>query len=193
MTIADDYSDFADLIVDTQYYSLEEFQKNQQSITNKELLDEFNLFYVAITRAKKEIVKDSSNFHYLMANNINSLVNRRIKETKEDIEQIVSVKATKKKKMATKLQQEDKQFLRQKRNKEEGKAKNSGLRWSVEDKKEVKSMFNKNHTIFEIADKLERTYGSILGELVKSEVISKEDYMKLSQLEDRTEARRDIL
>ncbi len=193
VTIADDYSDFADLIVDTEYNNLEEFQKNQQSITNQELLDEFNLFYVAITRAKKEIVKDSSNFHYLMANNINSLVNSRIKETKEDIEQIISAKPTKKKKRATKLQQEDKQLLRQKRNKEYGKAKNSGLKWTLKDKREVKSMFNKNHTIFEIANKLERTYGAILGELVKSEVISKEDQMKLSQLEDKTEARRDIL
>lgn len=185
VTIADDYNDFADLILDAQSNSLKEFQENQKDIyfQNQELIDEFNLFYVAITRAKKEIVKDSSNFHYLMSNNMEYLINKRIEEAKEDMEQleiIRTIKSTKRKK-ATKVQQEDKIVLRQQRNKADGKPKNSGLKWTLEDKIKVKSMFKQNIDITKIAHKLERTEGAILGELVKSEVINNIEKMKLTE------------
>ena len=182
VTIADDFTDFADIIVDLGCESFKEFQEEQTMLTNQELLDEFNLFYVAITRAKKVIVKDSENFHYLMAKNIEKLINGRIKEAKEDLEKVQSGKKIK----ASKLQVEDKQILRQQRNQEDGKAKNSGLKWSLEDKIKAKSMFNKDTPIFQISAKLERTTGSILGELFKSEVISKSQQIKLAQLTNDT-------
>ena len=43
-------------------------------------------------------------------------------------------------------------------------------------------MFKKANTIEQIASKLERTTGAILGELHKSEVITKQEQQKLSQL-----------
>ena len=178
VTIADDFTDFADIIVDLGCESFKEFQEEQTMLANQELLDEFNLFYVAITRAKKVIVKDSENFHYLMAKNIEKLINGRIREAKEDLEKVQSGKKIK----ASKLQVEDKQILRQQRNQEDGKAKNSGLKWSLEDKIKAKSMFNKDTPIFQISAKLERTTGSILGELFKSEVITKSQQIKLAQL-----------
>ena len=168
VTVADDFTDFADLIVDFGCDSLEQFIQEQNYLPNQELLDEFNLFYVAITRAKKSLVKDSENFHYLMAKDINKLIDSRIKESKEDLD---SIKSSKNKK-ASKMQVEDKQILRQQRNQDDGKAKNSGLKWNLEDKIKAKSMFNKKYTIEQIASKLERTKGSILAELVKSEVIT---------------------
>ncbi len=182
VTIADDYNDFADLILDAQCNSLKEFQTNQEDIyfANQELIDEFNLFYVAITRAKKEIIKDSSNFHYLMSGDIEKLINQRIAEAKEDIEQLELIKSTKRKK-ATKIEQEDKKLLRENRNQKAGRPKNSGLKWSLEDKIKVKSMFKNNIDINKIAKTLERTAGAILGELVKSEVITKAQQMKLAQ------------
>lgn len=182
VTIADDYNDFADLILDAQCNSLKEFQTNQEDIyfANQELIDEFNLFYVAITRAKKEIIKDSSNFHYLMSSDIEKLINQRIAEAKEDIEQLELIKSTKRKK-ATKIEQEDKKLLRENRNQKAGRPKNSGLKWSLEDKIKVKSMFKNNIDINKIAKTLERTAGAILGELVKSEVITKAQQMKLTQ------------
>jgi len=181
VTVADDFTDFADLIVDFSCDSLKEFQENQNILPNQELLDEFNLFYVAITRAKKELVKDSENFHYLMAKNIEKLLNNRIKETKNDIENMKQNQSIKIK-SAAKMAQEDKQLLRQQRNQESGKAKNSGLKWSLEDKIKAKSMYRKDKTIVEIANKLERTPGAILGELLKSEVITKSEQIKLSNL-----------
>ena len=181
VVVADDFTDFADLIVDFNCDSLKEFQENQQHLPNQELLDEFNLFYVAITRAKKELVKDSENFHYLMAKNMEKLLNNRIKESKRDIDNLKQNKASKVK-SAAKIAQEDKQLLRQQRNKDDGKAKNSGLKWSLADKIKAKSMYNKNHTIVEISNKLERTTGAILGELLKSEVITNSEQSKLTQI-----------
>jgi len=178
VTVADDFTDFADIIVDFGCESFKEFQEEQTMLPNQELLDEFNLFYVAITRAKKVIVRDSENFHYLMAKNIEKLINGRIKEAKEDLENIKSGKKAK----ASKLQVEDKQILRQQRNQEDGKAKNTGLKWSLEDKIKAKSMFNKDTPLSQIANKLERTAGAILGELLKSEVITKSQQLKFSQL-----------
>jgi len=178
VTIADDFTDFADLIVDFGCDSLEEFNQEQRYLPNQELLDEFNLFYVAITRAKKVLVKDSENFHYLMAKNVDKLIDTRIKDTKANIEAIQSGKKV----SASKMQQEDKQLLRQQKNQEDGKAKNSGLKWNLEDKIKLKSMFKKANTIAQIASKLERTTGAILGELHKSEIITKPQQQKLSQL-----------
>ncbi|MEA3513065.1 MAG: AAA family ATPase, partial [Campylobacterota bacterium] len=191
VTVADDFTDFADLIVDFGCDSLKEFKKEQEFISNQELLDEFNLFYVAITRAKKNIIKDSENFHYLMAKNIDSLIDNRIKETKEDVEKL---KSTKKVKVA-KIEKEDKQLLRQQRNIDDGKAKNSGLKWSLEDKIKVRSMFKKDISLEQIAQKCERTTGAILGELLKSEVINKTQQMLLSQIlkENPDDAKKSIL
>ncbi|MCD4757815.1 MAG: AAA family ATPase [Arcobacteraceae bacterium] len=178
VTIADDFTDFADLIVDFGCDSLEEFNQEQNFLPNQELLDEFNLFYVAITRAKKSLVKDSENFHYLMAKNVDKLIDTRIKDAKANIEAIQSGKKV----SVSKMQQEDKQLLRQQKNQEDGKAKNSGLKWSLEDKIKLKSMFKKANSITQIASKLERTTGAILGELLKSEVITKAQQLKLSEL-----------
>ena len=182
VTVADDFTDFADLIVDFGCNDLKEFQTEQNFLPNQELIDEFNLFYVAVTRAKKVLVRDSENFHYLMAKDINKLVNGRIKEAKEDLKNINSGKKQK----VSKMQVEDKQILRQQRNQDDGKAKNSGLKWTLEDKIKAKSMFNKDTPIFQISAKLERTIGSILGELFKSEVITKAQQLKLSQLSTDT-------
>ncbi|MEA3384187.1 MAG: AAA family ATPase [Campylobacterota bacterium] len=191
VTIGDDFTDFADLIVDFGCDSLKEFQEEHNYLPNQELLDEFNLFYVAITRAKKNIIKDSENFHYLMAKNIDKLLDSRIKETKQDIANIVQNKKV----SVSKLQKEDKQLLRQSRNVEDGKAKNSGLKWSLEDKIKAKSMFNKNNSIYEIASKLERTASSIIGELLKSEVITRKEQILLSQMikENQKNAKRSNL
>ncbi|RLA81991.1 MAG: hypothetical protein DRG78_08315 [Epsilonproteobacteria bacterium] len=181
--IADDFTDFADLIVDFGCDSLKEFTDEQSYLPNQELLDEFNLFYVAITRAKKSLVKDSENFHYLMAKNIDKLIDGRIKESKDNIEAIKSGASKNNKNVkASKMQVEDKQILRQQRNQDDGKAKNSGLKWSLEDKIKVKSMYNKNHNIVQISQKLERTSGAILGELLKSEVITKAQQIQLTKM-----------
>ena len=180
--IADDFGDFADIIVDFGCDSLKEFKEEQNHLPNQELLDEFNLFYVAITRAKKSLIKTSENFHYLMSNNIEKLIDNRIAESKKDIQKIKE-SSTPKKAKVSKLSTEDKQQLRQQRNLEVGKAKNSGLKWSLEDKIKVKSMFNKDFTISAIASKLQRTTGSVLGELLKSEHIDKAQQIELSQLD----------
>ena len=178
VTISDDFTDFADLIVDFGCDDLKEFQEEQNFLPNQEIIDEFNLFYVAITRAKKVLVKDSENFHYLMSKNIEKLTNARIKESKEDLQNIKTGKKVK----VSKMEVEDKKIVRQQRNQEDGKAKNSGLKWNLEDKIKAKSMFNKDIAIVTIGLKLERTSGAILGELLKSEVITKSEQLKLSQL-----------
>ncbi len=182
--IADDFTDFAELIVDLGCNTMAEFKENLSNLPNQELIDEFNLFYVAITRAKKELVKDSENFHYLLARNMEKLINKRIKDIQDNL-QSPSLDGVKKKK-TTKLTTEEKSEIRREQNLATGKAKNSGLKWSLEDKIKAKSMFNKNKTIDEIASKLERTSGSIIGELVKSEVISSEEKTKLSSLLKQT-------
>jgi superfamily I DNA/RNA helicase len=189
VTICDDFSDFSEIMVDLDCDTLKDYQEQKEFLTNQELIDEFNLFYVAITRAKKRIIKDSDNFHYLMAKDINKLLNQRIKDTKDDIKSIARSKNSSKVKVS-KLEKEDKQLARQLKNKELGKVKNSGLKWTLEDKIKVKSLFKKNISIINIATKLERTTGSILGELLKSEVINKDNQIKLAQLlkEDPTNA-----
>jgi hypothetical protein len=178
VTIADDFTDFADIIVDLECDNLKQYQEQKNFLSNQELIDEFNLFYVAITRAKKKIIKDSDNFHYLMANNLEKLINQRIEDTKNDIKSIGKSKKIK----VSKVEKEDKQMARQEANKLLGKAKNSGLRWSLEDKIKVKNLYKKNISIDKIAKKVERTPSSILAELFKSEVINKNNQIKLTQI-----------
>ncbi len=105
VTVADDFADFADLLVDFGCDTLQKFTKEQHFLPNQELFDEFNLFYVAITRAKKTLIKESENFHYLMSTKLDTLINERIKDSKTNIETIKSVKKVK----ATKVSQEEKQ------------------------------------------------------------------------------------
>ncbi|MBT6107103.1 MAG: ATP-dependent helicase [Campylobacteraceae bacterium] len=176
--IADDFTDFADIIADLECDNLKQYQEQKEFLTNQELIDEFNLFYVSITRAKKKLIKDSENFHYLMATDIEKLLNQRIKDTQQDVKSMARNKKVK----ISKLEKEDKQAARQVKNTEAGKAKNSGLKWTLDDRIKVKSMFKKNMSIGQIARKLERTAGAILGELFKSEVINKDNQIKLSQM-----------
>ena len=174
--IADDFNDFADLILDLGCTKLKDFQENLEKLPNQELIDEFNLFYVAITRARKALVKDSENFHYLMSSNIEKLINSRIKEA-EDSYEIDNKKVT-----VSKMDYEDKIALKEQKNLEEGKAKKSGLKWTLEDKIKLKSLFKKDIQISLIASKLQRSTGAILGELLKSETINKQEQMTLSKL-----------
>jgi len=174
--VADDYSDFADLVLDSGYDTLKDFQKNINSLNNQEIIDEFNLFYVAITRAKKVLIKDSENFHYLLSKNIHKIIDSRIAESKKDL------KSNNKVKKANKIKNEDKLALRVQRNKSEGKLKNQGLKWKLEDKIKVKSMYNKNTTIVNLSNKFQRTTSAILAELYKSEVINKQEQNKLALL-----------
>jgi len=177
VTVSDDFADFADIIVDCGFDDLQTFQKNINLLKNQELLDEFNLFYVAITRAKINLIKDSENFHYLMSKNITKLINSRINETKKDMTNINS----KNKNLASKIEKEEKQLLRQQRNQEDGKAKNSGLKWSLEDKIKAKSLFKKNISLEIIASKLQRTKTAILAELYKSDVITKKEQVLMQK------------
>ena len=174
--VADDFSDFADLILDSGYDSYKDFKKNINNISNQDIIDEFNLFYVAITRAKKVLIKDSENFHYILSKNIAKIVDARIKESKKDL------KLNKNIKKVSKIQKEEKTLLRVQRNKSEGKLKNQGLKWKLEDKIKVKSLFNKNTSIVDLSNKLQRTTSAILAELYKSEVITKQEQSKLSQM-----------
>lgn len=176
VTIADDFNDFADLIFDLGCNNLKDFQENLDVLPNQELIDEFNLFYVAITRAKKVLEKDSENFHYLMSSNIEKLINTRIKEAKENFENPnMKVKVSK-------MDYEQIIETKKEKNIKEGKAKKSGLKWTLEDRIKLKSMFKKDMDIKQISSKLERTTGAILGELLKSEIINKQEQLFLSKL-----------
>ncbi len=182
VTIADDFIDFADIIVDCGYNSLKAFQNDMyKHKINNDLIDEFNLFYVAITRAKKVLIKDSENFHYLLSNNIAKLINTRIKESKKDI-LIQSQIKTKKDIKISKLDQKLKQTVRQERNQQEGRLKNQGLKWSLEDKIKLKSLFRKNISIVDISINLQRTTSAILAELYKNETITKKEQNYLAKM-----------
>jgi len=174
VTIADDFTDFADLITDYGCNSLKEYKKalQLQENYNQEIIDEFNLFYVAITRAKKEILKDSENFHYLLAKNITKVINSRIKDSKKVLEELKNIKPTKKLKIS-KVETKDKQIVRQQKNILENKPKNSGLKWSLEDKIKAKSLYKKGISIKNIAIQLQRTPTAVSAELVKNGVIIK--------------------
>jgi len=191
VTVSDDFADFAEIVIDMGFDSFSDFKTNKSKAVNKELNDEFNLFYVALTRAQKRLIKDSVNFHYLMANDIEKLIDSRIKDIKQDLNQFSSGKKTKPTRV-TKLHTDDKTALKEQRNIQEGKAKKSGMRWSLEDKVKVKSLYKQNKTIKHIASKLDRTSGAILGELLKSELITKQQQLELSKLtkEDETKAYR---
>jgi ribosomal protein L34E len=121
-----------------------------------------------------------------MANDLEKLLNQRIKDTKQDVKSINRPRKVK----ISKLDKEDKQLARQLKNQESGKAKNSGLKWILEDRIKVKKLFNQNIPIVKISNTLERTYGAILGELLKSEVINRDNQIKLGQMikEDKIDA-----
>ncbi len=167
--VADDFPNFADLIYDMGYDSLKQFQKDFEKQINQELIDEFNLFYVALTRAKNTLVKDSENFHYLMSSKLEKLIDRKLLDLKEEFAN------DNQKLVLSKMDNEQLEDIKQNKNLEKGKAKNSGIKWSLEDKIKLKSMFRKDVNINQIASKLERTTTSILGELFKSELISKQE------------------
>ncbi|AXH11442.1 UvrD-helicase domain-containing protein [Halarcobacter bivalviorum] len=188
VVIADDFPNFADLIFDLGYDSLKQFQSELLKISNQELIDEFNLFYVALTRAKEVLVKDSENFHYLMSSKIDKLINRKIAEDKESFEKDED------KVNLSKMQYDELQLLKEKKNLEQGKAKKSGLKWSLEEKIKLKSLYKKDTTILLIASKLERTPSAILGELLKSEIINKQEQIFLGNLiKDRKKASKSSL
>ncbi len=174
--VADDFPNFADLIYDMGYNSLKQFQKELEKLSNQELIDEFNLFYVAITRAKNTLVKDSENFHYLMSSKLDKLIDKKLSEIKEEFE------GDKQKVVLSKMDNEELEKIKQNKNLEKGKAKKSGLKWSLEDKIKLKSMFKKDMNINLIASKLERSSTSILAELLKSEIINKQEQNKLYTL-----------
>lgn len=76
--IADDFADFAELLLKLGFKDFKSFKKSYKKISSNDLLDEFNLFYVAITRAKQNIKKTSFNFNYLENSNF-SYLDKRIK------------------------------------------------------------------------------------------------------------------
>jgi superfamily I DNA/RNA helicase len=174
--VADDFPNFADLIYDMGYESLKQFQKELEKLSNQELIDEFNLFYVAITRAKNTLVKDSENFHYLMSSKLDKLIDKKILEIKDEFE------SDKQKVVLSKMDNQEIEEIKQNKNLEKGKAKKSGLKWSLEDKIKLKSMFKKDMNINLIASKLERSSTSILAELLKSEIINKQEQNRLYAL-----------
>lgn len=164
------------MIFDLGFSSLKEYQKNLPKLSNQELIDEFNLFYVSLTRARKVLVKDSENFHYLMSSKLNQLIDKKIEESKDNFEK------DDKKQVVSKMSKEELEEIKEQKNLEKGKAKKSGLKWSLEDKIKLKSMFKKDITINQISSKLERSSTAIIGELFKSETINKEDQITLLKL-----------
>ncbi|RXK11845.1 hypothetical protein CP965_11730 [Halarcobacter mediterraneus] len=186
--VADDFPNFADLIFDLGFSSLKEYQKNLPKLSNQELIDEFNLFYVSLTRARKVLVKDSENFHYLMSSKLNQLIDKKIAESKDNFEK------DDKKQVVSKMSKEELEEIKEQKNLEKGKAKKSGLKWSLEDKIKLKSMFKKDITINQISSKLERSSTAIIGELFKSETIKKEEQITLLKLiKANKKARKSVL
>ena len=181
VVVADDFPNFADLILDMGFDSLKKFQKELENLTNQELIDEFNLFYVALTRAKNILIKDSENFHYLMSSKLEKLIDRKISDIKEEFED------DEEKIVLSKMDREELEQIKLSKNIEKGKAKKSGLKWSLEDKIKLKTLFKKDINIAIISSKLERTQSAILGELLKSEIINKEEQNILNSLLKRNQ------
>lgn len=181
VVVADDFPNFADLILDMGFDSLKKFQKELDNLTNQELIDEFNLFYVALTRAKNILIKDSENFHYLMSSKLEKLIDRKISDIKEEFED------DEEKIVLSKMDREELEQIKLSKNIEKGKAKKSGLKWSLEDKIKLKTLFRKDINIAIISSKLERTPSAILGELLKSEIINKEEQNILNSLLKRNQ------
>lgn len=167
--VADDFPNFADLIFDMGFDSLKQYQKELKKLSNQELIDEFNLFYVALTRAKVNLTKDSENFHYLMSSKTEKIIDRKITDIKDEFS------IGEEKVVLSKLDNEQIEKIKETKNLEKGKAKKSGLKWTLEDKIKLKSLFKKDTNINIIATKLERTSTAILGELLKSEIINKQE------------------
>jgi hypothetical protein len=158
------------------YTTLQQYQKELKKLSNQELVDEFNLFYVALTRAKSKLVKDSENFHYLMSPKLEQLINKKISDINEEFEK------NDEKIVFSKMDSEELQQIKENKNIENKKARKSGLKWKLEDKIKLKSLFKKNLNINIIASKLERTPSAILGELLKSEIINKKEQNTLYKL-----------
>lgn len=78
--IADDFMDLVDIISKFGCSSLEEFKQKQKTVQTHELLDEVNLFYVALTRAKYYITRSSENFIYLTHKDLEKFINGKIKD-----------------------------------------------------------------------------------------------------------------
>jgi len=173
VTVADDFPNFADIIFDMGFNNLKQYQKEINRSLKQELLDEFNLFYVAITRAKKRVVKDSENFHYLMSSKLEKIIDRKILDIKDEFNENTQNSDF------LKMDIEEIERIRKDKNIKKGKAKKSGLKWSLEDKIKLNSLFKKGVDINIIASKLERTTTAVLAELLKSEIINKQEQNRL--------------
>ena len=111
-----------------------------------------------------------------MYSNLEKLIDKKISDTSEEFEK------DDKKIVLSKMDNEEFAKIRETKNIEKGKAKKSGLKWSLEDRIKLKSLYKKDTNIAIIATKLERTSTAILAELLKSEVITKEEKNILSTL-----------
>jgi hypothetical protein len=78
--VADDFTDFIDIIKSTGCTDLAEFKVKLKKMKNSESIDEFNLFYVALTRAKVSLIKTSSNFEYLLKKDLNNFLQKELKK-----------------------------------------------------------------------------------------------------------------
>lgn len=75
--IAPDFLDFSEIIHKLKYNNYESFIKDvaEDKIKDDDLMDEFNLFYVVITRAKKYLRISNKNFKYLEMHNAKDIAN----------------------------------------------------------------------------------------------------------------------
>lgn len=76
--VADDFVDFIDILKDMGCSTFDEFKQREKKMKNHELMDEFNLFYVAVTRAKISLVKTSNNFSYLFKNDLEEFIDKEL-------------------------------------------------------------------------------------------------------------------
>ena len=65
--IGDDFWEFSSIICDLGYCTYRKFIDESKNTVHNKLMEEFNIFYVAITRAKYAIKIESSNIKYLMS------------------------------------------------------------------------------------------------------------------------------
>ena len=65
--IEDDFWEFSSIICDLGYCTYQKFIDESKNTVYDKLIEEFNIFYVAITRAKFAIKIESSNIKYLMS------------------------------------------------------------------------------------------------------------------------------
>jgi len=84
--IADDFPDFAKKISESKYSNIAAFKRGIHKV-DPLIVNEFNLFYVAVTRAKQKLIINSINEEYLNM-------------TDKDFNEVIKEFATKKKKVA---------------------------------------------------------------------------------------------